>query len=75
MDRSEFPHDDADVATGWTVLLSIMAAGLCLFVCLVSLSEAAQIGPDVGEMVSFDPRNGPRVLDTAWDSGGPCARR
>ena len=60
MDQYEFPHDDAAVATGWTVILSIMAAGLCLFVCLVSLSEAAQIGPDVGEIVSFDPRNGPR---------------
>jgi hypothetical protein len=60
MDEYEFPHDDAEGAAGWTTVLTILAAALSLFVCLLSLSEAAQIGPDVGEIVSFDPRNGPR---------------
>ena len=32
----------------------------------MSFSQVAQIGPDVGEIVSFDPRNGPRY----WSQPG-----
>jgi hypothetical protein len=39
---------------------------LSLFACLISFSEVAQTGPDVGEMVTFDPRNGPRY----WSQPG-----
>ena len=59
MDEYQFPRD-ADEATVWTTILTILAAALSLFACLLSLGEAAQIGPDVGEIVTFDPRNGPR---------------
>jgi len=59
MDEYQFPHD-ADEATVWTTLLTILAAALSLFTCLLSLGEATQIGPDVGEIVTFDPGNGPR---------------
>jgi hypothetical protein len=59
MDEYQFPHD-ADEATVWTMLLTILAAALSLFVCLLSLGAAAQIGPDVGEIITFDLRNGPR---------------
>jgi hypothetical protein len=66
MDEYDFPTEHTNGDIGWTTVLTIIAAALSLFVCLLSLSEAAQIGPDVGEIVSFDPGNGPRY----WSQPG-----
>jgi hypothetical protein len=54
---SGFPPEDIS----WmTILVAFAATALCLFTVLVSFAEVAQIGPDVGEIVAFDPANGPR---------------
>lgn len=66
MDEFDHPDQSTESDSGLTVALAIFAAGLCLFVCLLSLGEAAQVGPDVGAIVSFDPRNGPRY----WSQPG-----
>jgi hypothetical protein len=66
MDEFDHPHGRADNEIGQTTILTIFAAGLSLFACLLSLSEVAQIGPDIGEIVSFDPQNGPRY----WSQPG-----
>jgi hypothetical protein len=66
MDEYDHPEDRADDASGLTTILTILASALSLFVCLMSFSQVAQIGPDVGEIVSFDPRNGPRY----WSQPG-----
>jgi hypothetical protein len=57
----------------------VLAGALALFICLFSFSEIAQIGPDVGEIVSFDPQNGPRywsqpgILALTMPAGGQSA--
>lgn len=60
MDEYDHPDNHAGNEIGLTTILTIFAAALSLFICLMSLSEMAQVGPDVGAIVSFDPRNGPR---------------
>jgi hypothetical protein len=76
----EFDHSDqrAKSAVGLTTILAIFASALCMFVCLLSFSQVAQNAPDVGEIVSFDPRNGPRYwsqpgIPAAIDSAGERA--
>jgi hypothetical protein len=70
MDEYDHPEDSSDDASGLTTILTILASALSLFVCLMSFTEVAQIGPDVGEIVSFDPQNGPRY----WSQPGIPAR-
>jgi hypothetical protein len=60
MDEFGQPDHRLGDEIGLTTVLIILASVLSLFACLISFGELAQIGPDVGEMVSFDPRNGPR---------------
>ena len=69
MDEYDYPNPDTDGGLGMTTVLTICAAALSMFVCLLSFSEVAQIGPDVGEIVSFDPQNGPRY----WSQPGIMA--
>jgi len=69
MDEYDHTEDSADDASGLTTILTILASALSLFVCLLSFSEIAQIGPGVGELVSFDPLNGPRY----WSQPGITA--
>src|SRR5271170_45549 len=69
MDNYDNSNDSAGTMSGWTLLLTIFAAGLSLFCCLVSLSEMGQAGPNVGDIVSFDPGNGPRY----WSQPGILA--
>lgn len=66
MDEFDHSNHQAGTGIGLTSVLTIFASALSLFVCLVSFSEVAQIGPIVGEMISFDPRNGPRY----WSQPG-----
>jgi hypothetical protein len=66
MDEFDQSSHQAGTGIGLTSVLTIFASALSLFVCLVSFSEIAQIGPAVGEMISFDPRNGPRY----WSQPG-----
>jgi hypothetical protein len=66
MDEYDHTDDSTDDASGLTTILTILASALSLFVCLMSFGEVAQIGPGVGEIVSFDPLNGPRY----WSQPG-----
>jgi len=65
----EFDHPGEATEFGLTIALTIFAGGLCMLVSFLAFSEAAQIGPAVGEIVSFDPRNGPRY----WSQPGILA--
>jgi amino acid transporter len=67
MDEFDHPFDRAgeDLAP-FTILSYLIAFTLCLATCLLSLSEMSQIGPDVGAIVTFDPREGPKH----WDQPG-----
>ena len=53
----------------FTILSYLIAFTLCLTTCLLSLSQMSQIGPDVGAIVTFDPREGPKH----WDQPGIAA--
>jgi hypothetical protein len=66
MDEYDHPGHRTENEIGLTTVLAFLALALSLFVCLLSFSEASQIGPDVGEIVSFDPQNGPRY----WEQPG-----
>lgn len=66
MDEFDHSNGGADAEVGLTTILMILASALSLFVCLLSFSELAQIGPLVGEIVAFDPHNGPRY----WSQPG-----
>jgi hypothetical protein len=69
MDEYDHPNHPSESEIGLTTILTIFATVLSLFVGLLSFSEVAQIGPDVGEIVSFDPQNGPRY----WSQPGILA--
>ena len=69
MDEYDHTEEGTGDASGLTTILTILASALSLFVCLMSFSEVAQIGPDVGEIVSFNPQNGPRY----WSQPGIAA--
>jgi hypothetical protein len=46
---------------GWTTTLGLLfVATLSLFICLVNLSRIVQDGPEVGEILVFQPRAAPR---------------
>lgn len=53
----------------FTLLTYLLAFALCLTTCLLSLSQMQEAGPDVGEMVTFDPHDGPR----RWEMPGISA--
>src|SRR5258708_33834752 len=53
------------------ILTYLLVLTLCLATSLVCLSDIASIGPDVGEMVTFDPRKGPKY----WEQPGLAAQR
>jgi hypothetical protein len=67
MDEFDHPFDGSGEALSpFTILSYLIAFTLCLTTCLLSLSEMSQIGPDVGAIVTFDPRDGPKH----WDQPG-----
>jgi len=67
MDEFDHPFADAGEALGpFTILTCILAFAPCLTTCLLSISEMSRLGPDVGEIVAFDPRDGPKH----WDQPG-----
>ena len=71
MDEFDHPFDRAGEELGpFTTLSYMIAFTLCLTTCLLTLSHMSQIGPDVGEIVTFDPREGPKH----WDQPGIPAR-
>jgi hypothetical protein len=52
--------DDGD-ELGWTATVGLVfVATLSLFICLVNLSRIVQDGPEVGEILVFQPRATPR---------------
>jgi hypothetical protein len=59
MDEYEYPDPRGETGNVLTTILSILIAALSLLLCLMTLGEAARVGPDVGEIISFDPRSGP----------------
>jgi len=60
-----FDHADEDLSP-FTILSYLIAFTLCLTTCFLSLSRMSQVGPDVGEVVVFDPRDGPKH----WEQPG-----
>jgi hypothetical protein len=65
---------------GWmTPVLVFTIFVLTLFTSMATLMRLAQTGPDIGEAVVFDPRNGPRyweqpgfLVSLASSTGGPA---
>jgi hypothetical protein len=71
MDEFDHPFGHAGEDLGpFTILTYVLAFALCLATCLLSLSQMSEIGPDVGAIVTFDPRDGPKH----WDQPGIPAR-
>ena len=69
----EFDHSSDRVGEDlgpFTLLTYLLAFTLCLMTCLLSLSEMQEVGPDVGEIVTFDPHDGPK----RWEMPGIPAR-
>jgi hypothetical protein len=62
----EFDHPFGGDLGPFTIVSYALAFGLCLMTCLMSFSEMSQVGPDVGEIVIFDPLGGPKH----WDQPG-----
>jgi hypothetical protein len=61
MDEFDHSSDRAGEDFGpFTVLTYLLAFALCLMTCLLSVSEMQEVGPDVGEIVTFDPHDGPK---------------
>jgi hypothetical protein len=61
MDDFGYPFDHAGEPFGpFTTLSYLIAFMLCLTTCLLSLSRMSEAGPDIGEIVNFDPREGPK---------------
>jgi hypothetical protein len=72
MDEFDHSFEDAGEHLGpFSILTWLLAFSLCLWTCLLSLSEMSQVGPDVGEIVTFDPGDGPKH----WEQPGIPARR
>jgi hypothetical protein len=67
MDEFDHPFGGAgnDIGIG-TILTYLLALTLCLTACLMSFSEMSQAGPDIGEIVTFDPHDGPKH----WEQAG-----
>lgn len=71
MDEFDHSSDRARDDLGpFTLLTYLLAFALCLMTCLLSLSEMQEVGPDVGEIVTYDPHDGPK----RWDMPGIPAR-
>ena len=71
MDEFDHSSDHAGEGLGpFTLLTYMLAFALCLMTCLLSLSEMQEAGPDVGEIVTFDPHDGPK----SWEMPGIPAR-
>ena len=69
----EFDHSSGQIGAGltpFTILTYMIAFALCLMTCLLSLSAMQEVGPDVGEIVAFDPLDGPKH----WEMPGIPAR-
>jgi hypothetical protein len=69
----EFDHSSdrtRDDLGPFTLVTYLLAFALCLMTCLLSLSQMQEVGPDVGEIVSFDPHDGPK----RWEMPGIAAR-
>jgi hypothetical protein len=71
MDEFDHSSDSAGEDFGpFTLLTYLLAFALCLMTCLLSLSQMQEVGPDVGEIVTFDPHDGPK----RWEMPGIPAR-
>jgi hypothetical protein len=71
MDEFDHSSDRTGEDLGpFTLLTYLLAFALCLMTCLLSLSEMQEVGPDVGEIVTFDPHDGPK----RWEMPGIPAR-
>ncbi len=71
MDEFDHSSDRAGEDLGlFTLVTYLLAFALCLMTCLMSLSEMQEVGPDVGEIVTFDPHDGPK----RWEMPGIPAR-
>lgn len=71
MDEFDHSHDRTDDDFGpFTLLTYLLAFALCLMTCLLSLSQMQEVGPDIGEIVTFDAHDGPRH----WEMPGIPAR-
>ncbi|HEX3994178.1 MAG TPA: hypothetical protein VHX39_23655 [Acetobacteraceae bacterium] len=69
----EFDHSSGRAGADFgpfTLLTYMLAFALCLMTCLLSLSQMQEVGPDVGEIVTFDPHDGPK----RWEMPGIPAR-
>jgi len=55
----QFGHTAEDLGP-FTIVTYLIAFALCLTTCLLSLSDMQQAGPDIGEIVTFDPLDGPK---------------
>ncbi len=69
----EFDHSSGRAGADFgpfTLLTYMLAFALCLMTCLMSLSEMQEVGPDVGEIVTYDPHDGPK----RWEMPGIPAR-
>jgi hypothetical protein len=71
MDHFDHSSDHTGASLGpFTLLTYMLAFALCLMTCLLSLSAMQEAGPDIGEIVTFDPHDGPK----RWDMPGIPAR-
>jgi hypothetical protein len=71
MDEFDHSSDRTDDDLGpFTLVTYLLAFALCLMTCLLSISEMQEAGPDVGEIVTFDPHDGPK----RWEMPGIPAR-
>jgi len=71
MDEFDHSSDRTGEDLGlFSLLTYLIAFALCLMTCLLSLSEMQEVGPDVGEIVTFDPHDGPK----RWEMPGIAAR-
>jgi hypothetical protein len=71
MDEFDHSSDRSGEDLGFFTLLTyLLAFALCLMTCLLSLSQMQEVGPDVGEIVTFDPHDGPK----RWEMPGIPAR-
>jgi hypothetical protein len=67
MDEFDHSFGSAGENVGpFTILTYLIAFALCLTTCLLSFSEMEQVGPDIGEIVTFNPTDGPK----RWEQAG-----
>jgi hypothetical protein len=72
MDQFDFPTGGSGDEIGPVGILTyLLALTLSLATSLICLSNIVEAGPEVGEMVTFDPGNGPKH----WDQPGIPAQR